>query len=87
MRIAISMRLFNKNKENQLFHIFKKAGDRYSEIYDHLNSVIVLDISGNLLSLNKPPLLNNMDINMQDFEKPLLNVFFKSEALKGKQSF
>ena len=86
VRIAISMRLFNKNKENQLFHIFKKAGDRYSEIYDHLNSVIELDTAGNLISFNQA-FSKQYGYGEQDFKEPFLNVFIKNKSLEIAQYF
>ena len=80
------MRLFNKNKENQLFHIFKKAGDRYSEIYDHLNSVIELDTAGNLISFNQA-FSKQYGYGEQDFKEPFLNVFIKNKSLEITQYF
>jgi diguanylate cyclase (GGDEF)-like protein/PAS domain S-box-containing protein len=74
---SIKIPLINSKNTTENFH---------SHVLDYLNSVILLDMNGNLISLNST-FAKQFGYNMHDFEKPFVNIFFKREALKGKQAF
>ncbi len=74
---SIKIPLMNAKNTTENFH---------SHVLDYLNSVILLDMNGNLISLNST-FAKQFGYNMHDFEKSFLNIFFKREVLKGKQAF
>ena len=55
-----------------------------SQIYEHLNSVIKLDMNENLVSYNQA-FAKQYGYNEQDFYKPFLDVFIKYETFEQKQ--
>ncbi|MEH7254539.1 EAL domain-containing protein [Neobacillus niacini] len=58
----------------------------HSEIFDYLNSIIILDINGNFVSYNDT-FAKQYGYNKHDFKKPFLDVFFKRKTFKEKQAF
>ncbi|MBS4179162.1 EAL domain-containing protein [Lederbergia citrea] len=60
--------------------------DFHPLINDHLNSVIKLDIEGNLISYNKA-FINQFGFMEQDFKKPFLTTFFDNYSNDQKRFF
>ena len=78
--VAAMKRFFQKTKE-QLIDSIANERELNPQIYDHLNSVIKLDMNGQPRLLITKRLLNNMGIMKRDFTKPFLDVFIKYETL------
>ena len=78
-------RFFQKTKE-QLIDSIADESDLNPQIYDHLNSIIKLDMNGNLVTYNQA-FAKQYGYNEQDFDKPFLDVFIKYETLEQKQFF
>ena len=78
-------RFFQKTKE-QLIDFIDNERELNSQIYDHLNSVIKLDMNGNLITYNQA-FAKQYGYNEQDFKKPFLDVFIKYETCEQKQFF
>ena len=60
--------------------------DLNPQIYDHLNSVIKLDMYGNLLTYNQA-FAKQYGYIEQDFNKPFLDIFIKDETFEHKYFF
>jgi diguanylate cyclase (GGDEF)-like protein/PAS domain S-box-containing protein len=83
--VAEMKRFFQKTKE-QLLDFIDNERELNSQIYDHLNSVIKLDMNGNLITYNQA-FAKQYGYNEQDFNKPFLDVFIKYETWEQKQFF
>ncbi len=77
-------KLFNKSKESSLNSIEK--GDFYPKVYEHLNSVIKLDLYGKLLTFNYV-FTEKYGYEEKDFKKPFLDVFLQSKSSKHASYF
>ena len=82
---AAMKRFFQKTKE-QLIDSIANESDLNPQIYDHLNSVIKLDMNGNLVTYNQV-FAKQYGYNEGDFTKPFLDVFIKYETLEQKHFF
>ncbi|MFJ8064732.1 EAL domain-containing protein [Psychrobacillus sp. NPDC096426] len=70
----------------KLIHSLESDGGLNLEIYEHLNCVIKLDTSGNLVSYNQA-FFKQYGYNEQDFIEPFLDFFIQSEPFEKKQYF
>jgi diguanylate cyclase (GGDEF)-like protein/PAS domain S-box-containing protein len=82
---AVKNRLFQMTKE-QLIHSVASKREIHPQIYDHMDSVIKLDMNGNLVSYNQA-FAKQYGYNKQDFKKPFLDIFIKYETVEQKHFF
>ncbi|WP_342433232.1 EAL domain-containing protein [Neobacillus sp. FSL H8-0543] len=78
-------RFFQETKEPLVDSIFDES-ELNLQIYEHLNSVIKLDMNGNLVSHNQA-FAKQYGYTESDFNKPFLDVFIKYETLEQKEFF
>ncbi len=72
-------------KENSI-DVMAIEHDLNPQIYGHLNSIIKLDINGNLITYNQA-FTKQYGYTEQNFNKPFLDVFIKDEKLEHKHYF
>ena len=80
-------RLFKKTKTEPVFPLSLDSERGWNtEIYHHLNSVIKLDMNGNLVSFNEV-FSKQFGYKEQDFKEPFLDVFIKNETFEKNHFF
>ena len=73
-------RSLRKKKENSI-DVITIEHHLNPQIYNHLNSIIKLDMNGNLITYNQA-FSKQYGYTEQDFNKPFLDVFIKDETLR-----
>lgn len=73
-----------------MVNLFKKSKEPsqyvHPDVYEHLNSVIILNTNGYVLSLNGI-FTEQYGYEASDFDKPFFDVFIQNETLEQKQFF
>ena len=80
------MKRFFQKRKKPFHHPIVSEKDFNPQIYDHLNSVIKLDVNGNLVSFSQA-FTQQYGYHEQDFDKPFLDIFIQNGTFQQKQFF